>query len=122
MTKNDINYKKRFLGISHALRGVFLLLKNERNFLLQFVAAVLVTVAGFYFDISPTEWVLQILAIGLVLGMEAINTAIEKIADFMHPGHHPKIGVLKDVAAAAVLFSAITAFVIGLIIYLPKLF
>lgn len=108
--------------MSHALKGVFLLLKNEPNFRLQSIVALLVTGAGFYFDISSIEWILQTLAIGLVLGTEALNTAIEKTADFVHPDHHPKIGVIKDIAAGAVLLSAITALIIGSIIYLPKLF
>ena len=62
------------------------------------------------------------MAIGMVLGTEAVNTAIEKTADFIHPDHHPKIGIIKDIAAGADLLSAITAFIIGLIIYLAKLF
>jgi len=77
-------------------------------------------VAGFYFEISMTEWMLQTLAIGLVLGIEGLNTAVEKIADFIHPEFHEKIGFIKDIAAGAVFFAAMTAIAIGLMIYLPK--
>ena len=77
---------------------------------------------GFYFDITTTEWILQIFAMGMVLSLEAANTAIEEIADFIHPDFHHKIGLIKDMAAGAVFFAAITAIIIGLIIYIPYLF
>jgi diacylglycerol kinase (ATP) len=61
----------------------------------------------------------QTLAIGLVMSVEGLNTAIEKIADFIHPDYHERIGFIKDIAAGAVFFAGITAIVIGLIIYVP---
>ena len=69
-----------------------------------------------------TEWILQLLSIGLVLSIEGLNTAVEKVADFIHPEYHEKIGDIKDVAAGAVTFAALIAAIIGLIIYIPKLF
>lgn len=63
----------------------------------------------------------QIFSIGLVLSIEGLNTAIEEIADFIHPDFHKKIGMIKDIAAGAVTFAALTAITIGLIIYVPKL-
>ena len=86
------------------------------------VCAVLVTILGFVLDISTTEWILQLLSIGLVLSIEGLNTAVEKVADFIHPEYHEKIGDIKDVAAGAVTFAALIAAIIGLIIYIPKLF
>ena len=80
------------------------------------------TAAGFYFEISNTEWILQILAIGLVLGIEGLNTAVEKIADFVQPEFDEKIGFIKDVSAGAVMLVSIAASIIGLIIYIPKIF
>ena len=77
-------------------------------------------VAGFYFNISQTEWLFQTLAIGLVLSIEGLNTAVEKVADFIHPEFHERIGFIKDIAAGAVFFAALTALAIGLIIYIPK--
>lgn len=79
------------------------------------------TIAGFYFKINTTEWLFQVLAIGLIMSVEGLNTAIEKIADFIHPDYHERIGFIKDIAAGAVFFSAITAIIIGLIIYMPKI-
>ena len=83
---------------------------------------VLKTVAGFYVGLSPTEWCIQILVIALIMAIEGVNTAIEEIADFIHPEHHPKIGLIKDLAAGAVFIVAVAAFIIGCIIYIPKFF
>ena len=77
-------------------------------------------IAGFYFDIDRYEWMMQILAFGLVLGIESMNTGIEKMADFVHPEFHNRIGFIKDIAAGGVLFAAIAAIAIGLLIYVPK--
>lgn len=106
--------------MQYALKGVFLLLKTERNFQIQCIAAIVVTAFGFYFEISNEEWMFQIIAIALVLGAEAMNTAFEKLADYVMPNHNEKIGIAKDISAAAVLICALFAAIIGLFIYLPK--
>ncbi len=80
------------------------------------------TVAGFYFELSLTEWAIQCLTIGAILAIEGINTVIEEIADFIHPDYHPKIGLIKDISAGAVFIIAITAVTVGMIIYFPKIF
>ena len=103
-----------------ALKGAIRLLTTEHSVMVQFSVGVLLVFAGFYFDITVTEWLFQTLAIGLVLSVEGLNTAIEKIADFIHPNYHEKIGFIKDIAAGAVFFAAMTAIAIGLIIYIPK--
>ena len=112
----------RIKGGGYAIKGAWLLLRHEPSIQVQFVLAILVTIAGFYFDITATEWILQLLAIGLVMATEGVNTAIENIADFVHADYHVKIGRIKDVAAGAVFFAAIIAVIIGLIIYLPYVF
>ena len=63
----------------------------------------------------------QVLIFGLVLSIEGLNTAVEKIADFIHPDYHERIGFIKDIAAGAVFFAAMSAIAIGLIIYLPRI-
>ena len=80
-----------------------------------------VTILGFYFGISATEWMMQTLVIGLILVAESANTAIEKIADFVNPDYHKQIEVIKDVAAGAPSFAAFTAIVISGIIYIPRI-
>jgi diacylglycerol kinase (ATP) len=111
---------KRLKGFGYATKGAWMLLKNEASIQVQTVIAILVTVAGCWFNLSTTEWMFQILAIGLVMSTEALNTAVEEIANFVHPDFHNKIGYIKDVAAGAVFFAAIIAVIISGIIYIPK--
>ncbi|MGS2738517.1 diacylglycerol kinase [Sinomicrobium sp. M5D2P17] len=109
-------------SIRYAAKGALLLFLTEASIQVQFAIACIVTVAGFYFKISSTEWILQILTIAVIMSVEGINTAIEKMADFVHPDHHRKIGAIKDIAAGAVFIAAVTAILIGCIIYIPKIF
>lgn len=113
---------KRLRGGGYAIKGAWILIKTEHSIQVQVVISILVTVAGFYFDITKTEWMFQIFAIGLVLSTEGLNSAIEGIADFIHPDFHSKIGYIKDVAAGAVLFAALIAVIIAGFIYLPYIF
>lgn len=115
-------FKARFQAFGFAFKGIWGLLKTESNFQIQTVFAVLVIVLGFVFQISITEWLVQVLAIGLVLGCEAFNSAVEKLADATHPEWHEKIGKVKDFAAGAVLLATLTAIAVGLIIYIPYVF
>ncbi len=111
----------RLKSMVFALKGAFKLITTEHSVMVQSSIGVLITIAGFYFHISKEEWMFQILALGLVLGVEGLNTAVEKVADFVHPEFHEKIGFIKDIAAGAVFFAAMTAIAIGCIIYIPKI-
>jgi len=115
-------FKNRIKSIGYALRGALLLIRTESSIKLQVFIALLVTAAGFYYELSATEWILQILAIALVLGIEGLNTAVEKMSDFVQPEYDKKIGFIKDISAGAVMLVSIAASIIGLIIYLPKIF
>lgn len=110
----------RLKSMGFALKGAIKLATTEHSVMVQSSIAVLLVIAGFYFEITREEWMFQTLAIGLVLSVEGLNTAVEKVADFIHPEFHEKIGFIKDIAAGAVFFAAITAIVIGCIIYIPK--
>jgi diacylglycerol kinase (ATP) len=103
----------------YAAKGAWLLLKTEASIQVQAAIAILMTIAGFYFDITATQWIAQILCIGLIMGLEGMNTTAEAIADFIHPDYHEKIGHIKDISAGAVFFSAVISTIIGLIIYVP---
>lgn len=103
-----------------AFKGAIKLITTEHSVMVQSSIAVLLIIAGFYFEISHEEWLIQTLAIGLVLGIEGLNTAVEKVADFIHPEYHERIGFIKDIAAGAVFFAAMTAIAVGCIIYIPK--
>ncbi len=105
-----------------ALRGALLLIRTEASIKVQVGIAIIVTIAGFYYNLSATEWILQIFAIGLVMGIEGMNTAVEKIADYIQPEFDEKIGFIKDISAGAVMLVSIAASIIGVIIYFPKIF
>jgi diacylglycerol kinase (ATP) len=122
MDKKESFLANRIKSIGYAFKGALLLLNKEASIKMQFFIALLITAAGFFFNISSTEWIVQLLAIGLVMSMEGINTAVEEIANFIHPEHNNKIGLIKDIAAGAVFFASVFAIIIGLIIYLPKIF
>jgi diacylglycerol kinase (ATP) len=109
----------RFKSLGFALKGAIKLITTEHSVMVQSSLVVIMTIAGFYFQISRTDWMFQILAFGLVLSIEGLNTAVEKVADFIHPDYHERIGFIKDIAAGAVFFAAMTAIAIGLMIYLP---
>lgn len=110
----------RLKSVSFALKGAVKLITTEHSIMVQFFLGIFMTIVGFLMDITTTEWLFQTLAIGLVMSVEGINTAVEKIADFIHPNFHERIGFIKDIAAGAVFFAALTAVAIGLIIYIPK--
>ncbi|WGK64060.1 diacylglycerol kinase [Croceiramulus getboli] len=114
--------KSRFRAFGYAFKGAWLLIKREASIQVQLSCAILVTLAGFYFEISTTEWLIQILAIALVLAVEGLNTAVEEMADFVHPDFHSSIGRVKDIAAGAVTFAALGALIAGVLIYGPRIF
>ena len=118
--KDNSFFTGRLKSISFALKGAYKLITTEHSIMIQFSIAILLVIAGFYFHISREEWMMQTLAVGLVLGIESLNTAVEKIADFIHPEFHERIGFIKDIAAGAVMFTAIASIVVGLLIYVTK--
>lgn len=118
--KDNSFFSGRLKSVGFAVKGALKLITTEHSVMVQSSLAVLMTVAGFYFKIDRYEWMMQILVFGLVLGVESLNTAVEKIADFIHPEYHERIGFIKDIAAGAVMFAALAAMAIGLLIYVPK--
>ena len=118
--KDNTFLKGRLKSVGFALKGAYNLITTEHSVMVQSSLAVLMIIAGFYFHISREEWMLQILAFGLVLSVESLNTAVEKIADFIHPEFHDRIGFIKDIAAGGVMFAALAAIAVGLLIYVPK--
>ncbi|WP_047245604.1 diacylglycerol kinase family protein [Maribacter thermophilus] len=112
----------RIKSVGFALRGALLLIRTEASIKIQIFIAIVMTAAGFYFEISNTEWILQIFAIAMVLGVEGMNTAVEKISDYVQPDFDTKIGFIKDISAGAVMLVSIASSIIGCIIYFPKIF
>ncbi|KIA86458.1 diacylglycerol kinase family protein [Flavobacterium sp. AED] len=120
--KDNTFFTGRLKSVTYAFKGAVKLITTEHSIMVQFSLGILMTIAGFYYGITATQWLFQTMAIGLVMSIEGLNTAVEKIADFIHPNYHERIGFIKDIAAGAVFFAALTAIAIGLIIYIPILF
>jgi diacylglycerol kinase (ATP) len=118
--KDNRFVRGRLKSVEYSVVGAWKLVTSEHSIMVQFGLGIAVTIAGFFFHISATEWMFQIFAIGLVLAIEGANTAVEKICDFIHPDFNPKIGFIKDIASGAVFFAALAAVAIGCIIYYPK--
>ena len=113
--------KKRIQSFGYAGRGVWLVISSEANMKIHLAVAVLVVMAGFFFQITVSEWMACLLCFGLVFSTEMINTSIENVVDLVSPKHHDLARNAKDIAAGAVLISALMAAIVGLIIFLPKL-
>ncbi len=92
------------------------------NAWVHFAILGLVVLLGIYFGITTTEWLFVVLAAGLVLTAEAFNTAIETAIDLTSPDYHPLARDTKDVAAGAVLIAAMTAAIVGLVVFAPRIF
>ena len=123
MTNRVTNHiKGRVEAFKHAFNGMYILFTEEPNSKIQLVLAIAALVMGYFLRISAMEWIALCIVIGLVFGMEAVNSAIENLSDFAcNKKIEESIKKTKDLSAAAVLFTAIAAFITGLIIFLPKL-
>ena len=114
-------FNKIIASFGFAFKGLTTLSKEERNARIHLIATALVIIAGVYFNLSLIEWSLIVFAIGLVIIVETINTVVENIMDYQSLEKNPKIGKIKDLAAAAVLLSAIVAIIIACFIFGPKI-
>ena len=119
-TKHKFSLRERFGSFVYAGRGLKLLFL-EHNTWIHLIATLCVAVVGIWVSLTPIEWAISAILIGGVWITEALNTAIERICDHITPEMHPAIGHIKDIAATAVLLSAITAVVAGLCIFVPAI-
>jgi len=108
-------------SIGFALNGIQSCFKQEPNFKIHTVFALMVIAAGVFFKIANIEWIVITICIGAVLAAELINTAIEGLCNIIHKEEHPVIKLIKDVSAAAVLIVAITSIICGAVIFIPKI-
>ncbi len=114
-------WKNRINSFKYALNGIRFLFKSEIHAKIHLVFTISVILMAFYFRVSTTEWMMIVFSIASVFSAEAFNTALEEITDLVSPEHHPIAGKVKDLAAGAVLISAIGAAIVGFLIFLPKL-
>ena len=115
MTQTPFQFTGRIRSFKFAFVGLWTMLKSQHNA----CATAVVIAAGLYFNVTPTQWCMLVLAIMAVWTAEALNTAFEFLADAASPEFHPLVKHSKDVAAGAVLISAIGSVIIGLIVFGP---
>ena len=108
-------------NIKFANAGIRYFFKTEKNGRIEAVTAAAILITSFFFNITPIEWCLVLFCIALVVSLEMVNTALERVCAMLSLEYHPIIKIIKDVAAGAVWWSAIIAGVIGLIIFIPYL-
>jgi diacylglycerol kinase len=108
-----------FKSQGHARSGIKLIFKNERNFRIDLVIAIVVIIAGFAFQISHTDWIAIGLVISMVFVAETINSAVEALCDTVSLDYKVNIKYAKDVSAGAVLVSALVSVITGLIVFMP---
>ncbi|MCU0436864.1 MAG: diacylglycerol kinase family protein [Raineya sp.] len=121
MKNEPFSITKRLKSFGYAFNGLKILIKEEHNARIHAVATIFVVVLGAWLDISTSEWIALIFAIGFVFAMETVNSAIENLADFITKEKQDAIKKVKDLAASAVLISAICALIVGLVIFIPKI-
>lgn len=113
--------KKRLRSFVYAFSGIKELIAHTPNARIHLVIAFMTIVLGFAFRISNSEWIAVCICIGMVLGMEALNSALENLSDFVCKETDHRIKKVKDLAAGGVLLVAIASFAVGCIIFLPKI-
>jgi diacylglycerol kinase (ATP) len=118
-THDTFSFSGRIRSGTHALHGILEMLKSQHNAWVHAVATLCVIVAGVVLGVSTTQWCLLILVITTVWVAEGLNTAFEFLCDVASPEFHPLVKKSKDVAAGAVLLSAVGAVLVGLIIFIP---
>lgn len=120
--KLDIDQKRLVNSFKYAWEGIKQSYKGEQNLKIHTFVAILVIIFGFFLKISYIEWLICLLLIGLVLMAEFFNTAIEYTVDLASPKIHPLAKAAKDTASAGVLIISIISAIIGLLIFLPKIY
>jgi len=122
MGQQKFSITKRIQSFKYAFNGLKIVIKEEHNARIHLLAMIIVLIAGYIFKIQTNEWIAIILSIGFVFSMELINSAIENMADFISARKNESIKKIKDLSAAGVLIAALTALIIGLLIFIPKIF
>ena len=109
----------RLRSFRYALRGLSQVLRKEINFRIHLAAAITAIALGVYFNISRNDWLVIILCIGLVMALEVVNSAVERLVDLVSPQKNEQAKRIKDMAAGAVLIAALCALIAGTFVFLP---
>lgn len=122
MKKTDrFSLRNRLKSFHFAFNGIKNLIKNEHNARIHIVALICVTGFGIFFNVTLTEWIAITIVAGLVILTELLNTAVERLVDFVESDWNEKIGRIKDYCAGAVLVSALVSVIVGGLIFIPRI-
>lgn len=113
--------RERLRSFRHAFNGILVLVLDEANARIHLTATLLTITLGIYFGIGPLEWAAISLCCGLVIGLEALNAAVEELADHVSAEKHERVQKLKDLCAGSVLVAAIAATGVAALIFIPKI-
>ncbi len=111
--------KRDILSFKYAINGIWTAFKDEPHLKFHFSVAFAVVILSIMLKLTREDWAIIVLTIGMVIGLELTNTAIEEIVNSFTPDTHPAAKKAKDVAAGAVLIASVTAVIIGILIFLP---
>jgi diacylglycerol kinase len=114
--------EKFIKSVGYALNGIAAAWKEQTNLKIQSVIAVIVIIAGFYFQIPSIEWIVLLLMIGIVISLELVNSALEEMVNLVTKERNPLAGRIKDIAAGAVLVFSVIAATVGVIIFWKYIF
>ena len=114
-----VKIKRIVKSFNYAFRGLVKTFREEQNLKIQTIAGLIIIILAWYFQISRLEWLILILVIGLVILMEIINSAVERITDVLKPRINSYVKEIKDIMAAAVMLASLLAVIVGLIIFWP---
>lgn len=120
--QKKISINSRIKSFKYALRGIWFVIKSQHNAWIHTLFAIAAIILGIILKINSYEWMIIIFSIAIVFAFESVNSAIEYLTDLLSPEYNSKAGKAKDIAAGAVLLSAMAALAAGLIIFLPKIF
>jgi len=119
---SSFSFRSRGQSFRYAYEGIVSFFTTQHNAIIHFCFTIVAFVAAFVFRVSLNELIALVMVVGFVWFAEIFNTAVEAIMNHLSPQTHPAVKFIKDVSAAAVLVAAITAFIVGSIIFLPKIF
>jgi len=116
-----LKFKRLLKSFKYAIKGLFIVLKDEQNFRVHVFFATLALFFSWYWQINEMELIVVVLLISLVMLMEIVNSAIERVTDVLKPRINDFVMEIKDIMAAAVMLSSVVAVIVGLIIFVPYL-
>lgn len=113
---------KEWKSFAYAFKGLGIFFRSEVHARVHLLAMVLTSLAGYYYKISTNEWLVLCLFFAIIIALEIVNTAIEKLVDLVSPDYNKLAGQVKDLASGAVLWASFFAVIAAIIIFFPKLF